>query len=238
MALYRDHPTRAERAKAIAGVAAVHLALAALALSGSVTTREANEPPATKIFDVALPPSPPPPPPPPPPEKRSADREAGVEGKMAKAAPIVAPPPRIELPAPSPLTAAPIAGTGSAPSAGAGTMGIGPGAGGAGTGTGAGGTGVGGIGEDAHLLSGGLSRRDYRRLRAFAAPSGRAVLAILIGPDGRVAQCSTRQSSGDRALDSALCALLQPRMRWSPARDRQGRPLTVGLYYTAVWARD
>ncbi|MDQ3079236.1 MAG: energy transducer TonB [Pseudomonadota bacterium] len=60
----------------------------------------------------------------------------------------------------------------------------------------------------------------------------------MIGPDGRVLECSTRQSSGDRTLDSALCQMLQQRMRWAPARDRRGRPLTVGIFYTAVWSRD
>jgi protein TonB len=87
-------------------------------------------------------------------------------------------------------------------------------------------------------LFGGISRRDYRYLRQYAVPGGRATLAILIGPDGRVLECSTRQSSGDRALDSALCHMLQQRMRWAPARDRSGRPLTVGIIYTAVWSRD
>ena len=87
-------------------------------------------------------------------------------------------------------------------------------------------------------MTGGLNRRDYRHLRRFAAPGGRAMLAILIGPDGRVAECSTLQSSGDPALDAALCAILQPRMLWAPARDFGRRPMTVGIIYTAVWSRD
>ena len=72
----------------------------------------------------------------------------------------------------------------------------------------------------------------------LSEPIRRAMLAILIGPDGRVVLCSTRQSSGDPALDAALCAILQPRMRWAPARDRSGKPLTVGILYTAVWSRN
>jgi protein TonB len=238
MARYRDPPTRAERAKAIAAVAIVHLALGALALTGSISRRQAEEMPATQVFDVALPPVPPPPPPPPAP--RAAEREAGREGKAATASPVVAPTPKIELPAATPLPAAPVAGSGSAPSAGAGAAGSGPGAGGVGSGPGGGGGGGAGsgIGADAPVLAGGLSRRDYRRLRGFAAPSGSAVLGLLVGPDGRVAQCTVRQSSGVGALDATLCALLQPRMRWSPARDRAGRPLTVGIIYTAVWSRD
>ncbi len=148
------------------------------------------------------------------------------------------PPPRVALPAVNPLPAAPVAGSGNAASAGASNTGTGPGAGGTGEGRGGGGAGQGGIGEDARLLSGGINRRDYRHLRRFAIPGGRATLAILIGPDGRVIKCDTRQSSGERALDSALCQMLQQRMRWAPARDRSGRPITVGILYTAVWARD
>jgi protein TonB len=235
MASYRDPPTRAERARAIAAVVAVHGALAALFLTGSNVAQRAAEQPSTQMVDVPLPP--PPPEPPPPRKAAKAAREAGAEGKKAEPAPVVAAPARV--PTANPLPAAPVAGTGSATTAGAGATGTGPGAGGTGSGSGGGGSGGGGgIGEDAQLLSGGLSRRDYRRLRAFAAPAGRAVLALLVGPDGRVAQCSIRQTSGVAALDAELCAILQPRMRWAPARDRAGRPLSVGIIYTAIWSRD
>ena len=237
MANYRDPSTRADRATAIVAVAAVHLGMAALLLLGG---RAADPPMAaqapTKLIDVTLPP---PPPPAAPEAAARPDREAGAAGMKADPTPIVLSPPRIALPTPNPLPAAPIAGSGSAASAGAANTGIGPGAGGSGDGRGGGGAGgAGGIGENARLLSGGLGRRDYRQLRSSAAPSGRAMLAILIGPDGRVVLCSTRQSSGDPALDAALCAILQPRMRWAPARDRSGKPLTVGILYTAVWSRN
>lgn len=237
MPLYRDRPTRAERASAIAAVLVVHVALGALALSGSAQRQAASGQPPTQLIDVFI--APPPPPPPPVPKRTENAREAGAEGRKAEASPIVAPVPRIAVPPVNRLPAAPVAGTGSAPASGAGATGAGPGAGGAGTGPGGGGADAGdGVGEDAHLLSGGLTRRDYRYLRGFASPSGRAVLAILIGPQGRVSQCSIHQSSGNNALDHALCAMLAPRMRWRPARDRAVRPLTVGIYYTAVWSRD
>ena len=234
---YRDPPTRADRAKAIAAVAAVHAGLAALIIISPRSGAERAGQPSTQLIDVALPPPPPPPPPRALKPVPRAEREQGAAGKKAEPSPVVAPTPRV--PATTPVPAAPVAGTGSASTAGAATARTGLGAGGTGSGRGGGGTGNGGsIGEDARLLSGGLTRRDYRRLRAFAIPSGRAVLAILIAPDGRVAQCSTRQSSGDPALDAELCAIMQPRMRWSPARDRSGRAMTVGIYYTATWSRD
>lgn len=241
MARYRDRPTRAERAQAIAAVAAVHLALGALALSSSRHVAAPGESPPIRVIDIALPEPPPPPPPPPPRERRAAEREAGAPGRKAEPTPVVAPAPRIELPPRPIIPAAPVAGAGSAPSAGAALAGSGTGAGGSGSGAGGGGRGSdggGAIGEQAELLYGGLNRRDYRRLRAFAVPAGRAVLDLRVGPDGRVAQCAIRQSSGAPELDAGLCALLGPRMQWRPARDRAGRPITVGILYTAVWSRD
>ena len=238
MVRFRDRPTRAERAQAIAGVALVHVALVTLALGSSRQPSRAVEATPIQIIDLA---TPEPPPPPPSPRERAARRDAGAPGKKAEPAPIVAPEPRIELPARPVIPSAPVAGAGAAPSAGAAAAGSGTGAGGSGTGPGGGGRGgdgSGAIGEEAALLYGGLSRRDYRRLRAFALPAGRAVLDLRVGPDGRVAQCTIHQSSGAPALDAALCALLQPRMQWRPARDRAGRPIAVGLLYTAVWSRD
>jgi protein TonB len=233
---YRDSASRTDRATTLAIVVIGHLALGALVLSQSGSAPTVPEQMVPQMFDVDLPP-PPPPPPPPSRDRSSEDKKAGIEGRKAEASPIVAPPVVRPLPTPNPLAAAPIAGNGSDRSAGAGLSGTGPGAGGTGNGSGGGGTG-GGIGEDAVLLSGGLNRRDYRRLRAFAAPAGRAVLDLLVGPDGRVARCSIRQTSGVAALDADLCAILQPRMNWAPARDRAGRPLSVGIIYTAVWSRD
>ena len=161
----------------------------------------------------------------------------GTAGKKAEPTPVVAPPRRVEVPATPPLPAAPVAGSGSGSSAGAADAGSGTGAGGSGSGRGAGGDGGGGIGSEARLLSGGLSRRDYRSLRAYASPEGRALLAIMVGADGRVASCAVRNSSGDPRLDAALCAILQPRMRFAPALDRGGRPITVRAYYVATWDR-
>ena len=241
MSRYRDSNSRADRAAALAGVVVVHAAVGLLVLT---SRPDLSAPPAherTILLDIREPPPPPPPPPERPKPKAAAPAEEGATGKKAEPAPIVLPPPKRVLPVTNPLPTATRAGTGSAPSSGAGVTGTGPGSGGSGSGTGSGGTGSGAgteIGEHARLLSGGLSRRDYRGLRAFAVPSGRAVLALLVGPDGRVFRCSIGQSSGDRALDASLCGLLQPRMRWSPARDLNGRPVSVGIMYTAVWSPD
>ena len=228
---YRFQPSRSERAKAIGAVVVIHVLAAVWVLTSTTVVPDAIEHARTVLIDIQ------PPPPPPPPETRSAraKEEEGAAGKKADPTPVVVPKPRVELPAKSPVPAAPVAGTGSSSSAGAATAGTGTGAGGSGSGRGGGG--AGGIGTQARLLSGGLSRRDYRALRSFGATSGRAVLQLTVGPEGRVDGCSIAQSSGDPRVDSSLCAILQPRMRWSPALGRDGRPISIRAFYVANWDR-
>ncbi|WP_324808633.1 energy transducer TonB [Sphingomonas sp. LY29] len=234
MSIYRAQPSRSDRAKAIAAVVAVHAALGALLAIRGTTPAAPVRPPPTVLIDIAVPP----PPPPVQSDPGRAREEEGAAGKKAEPSPIVAPDPPIRLPTPPPVPAAPIAGTGLAATAGAASAGTGPGAGGSGTGRGAGGNGSGGgIGSEARLLSGGLTRADYRSLRGQAFSPGRARLALQIGEDGRVVRCSIANSSGNPDVDSALCDILEPRMRWAPARDMAGNPISVGLYYVATWQR-
>ncbi len=234
MRRYSDPNTRFDRVNAIVWVAAVHLALAAFMTLGTRTKNVAPvPPPTTQLIEIA------PDSPPPPPRPEAARAEEGASGRRAKATPVVAPEPRVQVETASPLSAARIAGAGATSNAGGASAGRGSGAGGTGSGPGgggAGGTGV-AIGQNARLLSGGLSRRDYRLLRSFSAPEGRAVVAILVGPQGTVERCRIAQSSGDERADRALCAILAPRMVWAPAHDENGRPVAVGIDYTAVWSR-
>lgn len=239
MSSYRARPSRPapssrrDRAQAIAAVVAVHAAMGALLLIRPDAVRAPADLSPIVLIDIE-----PPAPPPPPVEPRAGRTrdEEGAAGKKANPTPVVAPPAR--LPAPTPIPAAPIAGTGTASTAGAAEAGSGPGAGGSGTGLGGGGSG-GGIGVQARLLSGGLTRLDYRTIRSLArdASSGRARLAIIVGPDGRVTSCSTANSSGNAEIDAMLCSIVQPRMRWAAARDTAGNPISVGVYYIATWRR-
>lgn len=197
---------------------------------------------ALATFDIPVPP-PPKPDSPPPARADAAREEAGAVDLAAKPAPVVLPPPTLRLPVSSPRPTAddtaPV--TGSAPSAGASaTDGTGAGAGGAGDGAGGGGdgrSGVGSLSSEARLLSGNLSRSDYRRIRAFGAPRGQAVLAIEVDADGRLTRCLPFASSGNPALDDELCRLLA-RTRWQAARDRSGREVPVALRYVATWDRN
>ena len=223
-------------------MALLHLGLGAALLHGLAGEPLRRSVDALTTFDV------PPPGPPPLPEQPREDQqmaevpEEGATDLAARPAPVVQSP---VIPLPPPTLriadeAAPV--TGTAPDAGAGLhAGDGAGAGGSGAGTGGGGSGGsgagGGFGSEARLLSGNLSRGDYRRIRGFGAPRGSAVLAIEVGASGQLTRCQPFTSSGNPALDGELCRLLG-RTRWEPARDRGGNPVPVALRYVASWSRD
>ena len=234
---YRASPSGIDRIKAIGGTAAIYAAtLAALLLVRTDTPLRIGESEPTVLIDVKELPQPQPPP---QEESGKAEEEEGAAGKKAEPTPIVAPKPRIKLPAEPPIAAAPIAGTGSATTAGAATTGTGPGAGGSGTGRGGGGSGGGGggIGSDARLLGGNSSRLSAGLLRGFATDEGYGHLLLTVAKTGRVTACSVLQTTGDTAVDGALCSLMIRRSRWAPARDRQGNPITVNVRYTATWRK-
>ena len=238
MSSYRAEPTRPDKAKAIAAVIAVYAAIvSAVLLMPGDSPLKVGESEPTVLVDVREMPEPQPPP---QSEAGRAEDEEGAAGRKAEPTPIVAPKPVIEVPASPPVTAAPVAGTGSASTAGASTMGTGPGAGGSGSGRGGGGTGGGGsgIGSDARLLGGNSSRLPSSILRGLAADRGYGFLLLTVSEAGRVSDCSVLQSTGSGEVDQALCRLMIRRSRWEPARDRQGRPISVKLRYTATWSKN
>ena len=234
---YSAEPTRPDKAKAIAGVFVVYAVFVAAALlmpSDSPLRQGESEP--TVLIDVKEIPEPQPPP---PEDPGKAELEEGAAGKKAEPTPVVAPRPSIEVPATPPVTASPIAGTGSAATAGAATSGTGPGAGGSGTGRGGGGSGGGGgIGAEAKLLGGNSSKLPSRLLRVFAADRGYGYLLLTVAGTGRVTDCSVLQTTGDTQVDEALCNLMVRQSRWEPARDRQGNAITVKVRYTATWKKN
>ena len=219
-----------DRAKSAAATAAIHLALGVAFLTGLAISPERRTDDSLKTFDVAEPPSPPPPPVTEPSEP--AKGAPAPAGKKADPSPIVAPPAR--LPTPQPIAAAPVAGTGSSSNAGAAASGSGTGAGGRGAGRGGGG----GIGTEARLLSGNRARLPRELLRPFTASRGFAHLFLTIDERGRVIGCSIMQGTGSAAVDAALCQVMIGQSRWVAARDTAGRPITVGVRYTATWSKD
>ena len=66
---------------------------------------------------------------------------------------------------------------------------------------------------------------------------GVTVMSVLVGPDGRPADCIVEKSSGFDALDRQTCYGAMKRARFSPARGPDGQP-AYGLYRSqVVWSR-
>lgn len=239
---------RSDRGKAAVLVAALHAALGAALLWGLAGGSAKRAVEALKSFDVRDPPLAVKEEPPPQPAREAGQDQPAPADLKARPAPVVAPAPAIPLPLPSPVPtadeAAPV--TGSAPSAGAAAVpGPGTGAGGAGSGFGgggAGGAGTGGsggsLGVEARLLRGMQSRLDSRLLDTLAGNRGELPMALTVGASGRVTRCVPLGTTGNPALDGELCRRMAERSRWSPARDRAGRPVPVSVRYTATWSRN
>ena len=222
-----DNP---DRMKALGGVLVVHVGLAALILSGLTVHTVAQTVERLQTFDILEPPPPPIPPPPRPTPERAKD-QAGAAAKQALPTPVMAPPPRIVLPFPPPVTAARIASTGSA---GAATAGKGTGAGGSGNGLGGGSNGDFSGYTPARLIR-NLSRGDYRLIAGDRLPRGAAMMSLRVEPDGQPSNCRVVRSSGDPTVDGELCPLVTQRLRFRPALNDLGRPIAYQVQYVATW---
>jgi protein TonB len=218
-----------DRAKALAAVALVHVALGAIILNGLNVSivRQAVE--RMQTFDIPLPKPPPPPPLKEQPLEAKADE--GAPEKKPAPSPVVTPKP--VLPVKSPIRASEVAGTGSASTAGAGGRGTGTGAGGTGSGTGAGdGRGF----TPAQRIS-RVPNSEYRRFVALSGMrSGRVGLMVKVNPDGRPSNCRITRSSGNGAADSLMCQLTERYVRFRPARDPQGRPVAQDIGWSPDWS--
>jgi protein TonB len=151
-----------------------------------------------KVYDIT---QDPPPPPVEAVEQARTEEEEGAAAPpnlRAKPTPVVAPPPRVQLPVPPKIVASPVPSPidGPDPSAGASDRaGPGTGAGGVGTGTGSGGAGTGGGsgGSGARRVRGSLSfERDYPRAARAIRAEGTVYVRISIAADGRVSACALR----------------------------------------------
>ena len=231
MATYAGTATRPDRAKAILAVIAVHAALAFIILSGlSVgVVRQAVEQ-LTTIRIEEPPPPPPVQPTKPAPKPQAMKKAQGTAGKKAEPSPIVAPEPK--LPVPSPVPAAKVAGTGSASTSGAAATGAGSGAGGTGNGLGGGGTGA---FTPARKIT-KIPDEEYRRFRALGFARGMVGLALRVNPDGTPSNCRIVVSSGNAQEDALMCQLTLVYVRFSPARDPNGRSIAQDVtFYTNWW---
>jgi len=240
--MYQPTPTFRDRAGPLAAVILIHLGIgyALLNLSGAGATLVDES--ALAIFDLFVPPPPPPPPPPVIEQQREAQKAkpkkdegaASPKNIQSKATPVVAPKPRIELPDVTPVIAATTPSTGAAATTGASdVVGPGTGAGGTGTGTGSGGSGSGSGGggrggvpsRPTVIESTKLTSRDYPPAAIRAWPrNGRVFVAVRVQLDGRATDCKVNRSSGSPGIDADTCRLVMAKVRFTPARDENGRP--------------
>lgn len=66
---------------------------------------------------------------------------------------------------------------------------------------------------------------------------GVTTFAVLVGPDGKPANCTVTQSSGHESLDKEACFIARNRARFSPAYGPDGQR-AYGVYRSqVVWAR-
>ena len=232
MSSYRGTADRPDQAKAIAGVVLVHMALAAIILSGLNVSmvRQLVEP--LKTFNLMQPPPPPVEPPKPSPKPQAMKKPEGPAAKKAEPTPVVAPQPK--LPAPSPVPAAKVAGAGSAARSGAAASGTGTGAGGLGSGAGGGGDTTGFT--PARKIT-KIPNREYRRLADSGMAAGSVAITIRVNPDGTVSNCRIVRNSGNATADSLMCQLTIEYVRFSPARDASGRAIAQDVTFAPNWWR-
>jgi protein TonB len=83
--------------------------------------------------------------------------------------------------------------------------------------------------------SGSITDDDYPASALRAEASGTTVARFTVGPDGRVTSCSVTGSSGNSALDSTTCSLIQRRFRYRPAIGADGNPTSETKTQRIVW---
>lgn len=171
-------------------------------------------------------------PPPPKEEPKPAPKAAGAEGAAGKKAvpkETTAPKPKIAIatkPAPQ------ASSSGTADTSGARDNGNGTGAGGSGSGPGAGGSGSGtGGGAASKPVHIGGQINDAN---SFPIPPGgrqarigKSVTVVLtISPAGRATACRVQSPSGFPESDAVVCRLAIERLRFKPAMNAAGEPVT------------
>lgn len=80
-----------------------------------------------------------------------------------------------------------------------------------------------------------ITANDYPAESVRREEEGTTRLRWTIGSDGAVRDCEVVEPSGFDRLDRAGCAALEYRGRYTPARDRQGRPVATTKTRRVVW---
>lgn len=157
----------------------------------------------------------------------------GDPGQRATPRAETAPESRVPRPTPAPRASS----TGTANASGSNDSGDGTGAAGRGNGTGSGSQGSG----DGNGQSPDLSRRvsvasgSINNARDFPVPEGgrsaragtKIEAVFTVTPDGRATNCSIANSTADAQATALLCGLIQSKIRFNPALNRDGQPIAA-----------
>jgi protein TonB len=171
---------------------------------------------------------------PPPSEPAPEEGAAGEAGERTTPRPETAPRPEIPMREDRPLPEA--SSDGDEDSSGAQEVGDGSGDArtGIGTGSGRSGGGSGGAAVTKPVLI-----RSITDARAFPSPPGgrearigqSVIVKLVVSPQGRVTDCSIYRASPFPETDATVCRLAFEQIRFEPARDRDGNPVSAPFYY-------
>lgn len=78
-------------------------------------------------------------------------------------------------------------------------------------------------------FAGLFSTDDYPVRELAQGVEGVVRASLVVGTDGRVAECRIASSSGSEALDARTCEIFRARARFEPARDADGNPLRASV---------
>ncbi len=75
----------------------------------------------------------------------------------------------------------------------------------------------------------------YPQSAIRAEAQGRVVARLTVGTDGRVSGCDVQTSSGNSDLDSTTCRIARSRVKFTPAKDENGRPIASTYPLSVRW---
>jgi len=79
-----------------------------------------------------------------------------------------------------------------------------------------------------------FGRDNYPAAALRAEAQGRVRVSVTVGADGRVSDCSVTAGSGNSDLDSATCRIFRSRVRYTPAKDQSGQPISSRVNPPAI----
>jgi len=81
------------------------------------------------------------------------------------------------------------------------------------------------------LQSGGIGARD----NPGGKLQGIVNVQFTVERNGQVTGCKAAASSGNSVIDARTCQLVEQRLRFSPAQDAQGHPVSWPMSATYIW---